>query len=97
MYARIVSVQIKPEMFDEATTIYINSIMPTARLQPGNVSMMLLGDKATGTAQSISTWETEADEKASAKNGYLQQQFSKLAALFASPPTHVAYEVWAKT
>ena len=97
MYARIVSVQIKPEMFEEATAIYRNSITPAAKLQHGNVSVMLLGDQATGNAQSISVWETEADEKASAMNGYLQQQFAKLGAMFASPPTHAAYAVWAQS
>ena len=97
MYARIVTVQIKPEMFEEATAIYRNSIIPAAKLQPGSVSMMLLGDQISGNAQSISTWETEAYEKASATNGYLQQQFAKLGAMFASPPTHAAYEVWVQS
>jgi hypothetical protein len=97
MYARIVTVQIKPEMFDQATAIYRNSIIPAAKLQAGSVSMMLLGDRATGNAQSISVWETEADEKASAMNGYLQQQFAKLGAMFVSPPKHAAYEVWVRS
>jgi heme-degrading monooxygenase HmoA len=96
MYARIVTVKINPKMFEEAIAIYRDSIVPTAKEQRGNVSMMLLGDEATGKVQSISMWETEADERTSALSGYLQTQFAKLGTMMVTPPTHEAYEVWVK-
>jgi quinol monooxygenase YgiN len=93
MYARIVTVHIKPEDIEAATAIYRDSVVPAAQQQPGNVSMTLLTDRVTGKSLSIGLWTNEADLVASGSNGYLQQQFAKFGAMFTAPPTAEAFEV----
>lgn len=93
MYARVVTVHIKPENSDEATAIFRDSVIPAAKQQKGYVGMTLLSDAKTGKALAVGIWESEADVQASSSSGYLQQQFAKFGSLFAAPPTHEAFEV----
>jgi heme-degrading monooxygenase HmoA len=93
MYARIVTVQVRPDKFDEAVSIFQNSVIPAAKQQKGFISLMLLTDRSTGKGISVGLWETEADLRANEASGYLQEQLAKLGGVVAAPPVRDEYEV----
>ncbi|KAA3660959.1 MAG: hypothetical protein DWQ04_17910 [Chloroflexi bacterium] len=93
MYARVVTIYVKPGSMDEGINIYESSIVPAMKKQLGFKGTTLLANKDTNTALSISLWETEADMQAGEASGYLQTQFAKAAQLFTAPPANAHYEV----
>jgi quinol monooxygenase YgiN len=93
MYARVVTVQYQPGKIDEGLQIFLNSIMPAARQQPGYKGALALGDRTTGKAIAIGLRETAADMQATETSGYLQEQFAKVAPLVVGAPVVEVYEV----
>jgi heme-degrading monooxygenase HmoA len=95
MHARVITVQVQPGAFDEAIRIYQESVVPTAKEQPGCEGLLLLVNRHAGTAISISLWETEADLKAGETSNYLQDQLAKFADVFVPGrlPGRETYEV----
>ena len=93
MYARIVTGQYQPGKIDEGLQIYLNSVLPAARQQPGYKGALGLGDRTTGKAIAIGLRETAADMQATETSGYLQEQFAKVMPLLAGAPTVEVYEV----
>ncbi len=61
MYARVVNVQLKQGMLDEAKRIINESVVPVLKEQKGFKSQFLLTQQDTNKAISINLWETEAD------------------------------------
>ncbi len=97
MFARHITIQIQPGKMDEAIRTYRDSVVPASREQKGCRSMQLLTDAATGKCVSISIWDSEANQKASEDNGYMQQQIAKFGAFMIGPPVREAYRVSVKT
>jgi quinol monooxygenase YgiN len=97
MFARHITIQIQPGKMDEAIRTYRDSVVPASREQKGCRSMQLLTDAATGKCVSISIWDSEANQKASEDNGYMQQQIAKFGAFMTGPPVREAYRVSVKT
>lgn len=94
MFARVVTVQIKPETMAEAIRIYEDSIVSAMKEQPGfQETTLLTKPDGSGTGVSISLWATEADMQTGEASGYLQAQFAKVGALFTAPPKNEHYEV----
>lgn len=93
MYARIVTVQYQSGKVDEGLQIFLNSILPAARQQPGYKGAMALVDRTTGKAIAIALRETAADMQATETSGYLQEQFAKVMPLLAGAPVVEVYEV----
>lgn len=93
MFARVVTVQMKPEYLDEAIRIYEESIVGHARTQEGFKSVQLLSQRNTGKTVSISTWETEADMLAGERSSYLKDQFARLAGFFLEQPVTEHFEI----
>lgn len=99
MHARVVTVQLQPGTTDRAIAIFEESVVPAATEQQGFNGTLLLTDRATGKAVSITMWETEADLTASEASGYYQAQIVKFAGvgIFAGPPVRETYEVSVQT
>ena len=93
MYARITTVNVKPDKLNEATDLFEKSVVPAAKDRDGFRGILLLVDKSTGKSLSIALWESEQDMKAGETSGYLQEQYSKFSAHFTSPPEPAPYEV----
>jgi len=97
MFARHIILQIQPGKMDEAIRVYRDSVVPASREQKGCRSMQLLTDAASGKCVSISIWDSEANQKASEDNGYMQQQIAKFSDFMAGLPVHESYKVSVKT
>ena len=97
MFARQITLTIQPGKMDEAVRNYRESVVPASREQPGCHGMQLLTDAASGKCVSISFWDSEAHQKASEDNGYMQQQIAKFGALMVGAPVREAFRVSVKT
>ena len=93
MYARVVTSQFQPGKIEEGIQLFRDSVLSKARKQQGFKGVLLLTDPTTDTAVVVTLWETETDLKAGETSGYFQQQLSKVAQVFAAPPSREAYQV----
>jgi len=94
MYARIVTTQYQPGKIDEGLQIFLNSIMPVARQQPGYKGMLGLVDRTAGKAIAIALREVAVDMQATDEtSSYYQAQIAKLMPLLAGAPVVEVYEV----
>ncbi len=93
MFARVTTVQMRPEKLDEAIQLYHDSVVPAAQAQKGFRSTYLLTDRATGRGMTVTYFETAEDIAASEANGYYQAQLDKFAPLFSAPPQRTVFEV----
>ncbi len=93
MYARVVNVQFKQGMLDEAKRIVNESVVPVLKEQKGFKSQFLLTQQDTNKAISINLWETEADLTAFETSPLYREVLGKLADVLAAPPAGEVYEV----
>jgi len=93
MYARVLTAQPEPGKTHELIQLVRDSVIPEVQQEVGFKGLLLLNERATGRAISITLWETPVDLKASETSGYLQQQLSKVAPLLTESPVIGIYEV----
>lgn len=96
MYARLTTLNVKPEKVDEAIKIYRTSVVPAAKSQQGFVAAYLLTDRTAGQGISITIWKTEEDALANEHNLYYQEQLVKFLEFLQSPPIREGYEISVK-
>ena len=94
MFARTVTIQMKPGTMDEAARIYRESVAPAAKQQKGfKGALLLMAPGDVGKGMSISMWETMEDLEAGDNSGYLQAQIAKFGPMMAGPPTRDVFIV----
>ena len=93
MHCRVVTVQVKPDMIQEAIDIYNVSLLPAAKHQKGFQGAYLMTDAATGKGLSITVWETENDMVDGERSGYYREQLAKFGSLFTAPPVMDHYQL----
>ena len=93
MFARITTVQGKPEKVDEGVRNYRENVLPAIKKLHGFKHAYLLVDRKTGVDMSVVLWDTEKDVQASiATNLQLRSQFAEAVGA-VKPPTAAIYEV----
>ncbi len=93
MFARVTTVHVQLDKVAETTRVYNESILPSVRAASGNRGCFLLMDRTSGTALSITVWNTQADGEAYDSSGNYREQVSKVAPFFSSAPSLATYEV----
>lgn len=93
MHARIITAQIQHDQLNEASRLYQEQLLPTAKQQSGFKGSWLLLDRHTGKGLAILLWETETDLRAGEANHLLQQQIAQMAQTFVSTPLRELFEV----
>ncbi len=96
MFARVNLNQVAVERVDDVIRIWKESVIPSAKSQKGFCGAYLLTDRKTGKGFGITLWESEEDAIANEQSGYYQEQLSKFANVFTTPPVRVGYEVSAQ-
>lgn len=96
MFARVTTVQIRPDTVDEATRIYNDSVIAAAKGQQGYVNTYMLTDRASGRGMAVTLWQTLEDLQASESSGYYQEQVAKFAPFLTAQPVREVYEVGAQ-
>lgn len=92
MHARVTIVSVQPDKIDESIGLY-EATIEAARQQPGFVRAILVGDRSSGKSYSITVWESEEAERATAEGGFYQEQIAKFATVFAAQPELESMEV----
>ena len=93
MFARVTTVQVDLNKFDETTGIFRDSVLPAAKTQKGYQGAYLLTDNKTGKGISITLWDSEEDAIANEQSGYYQEQLNKFKDIFTAAPIREGYEV----
>jgi heme-degrading monooxygenase HmoA len=96
MFARLTTINTRPERVDEGIAIYKKSVIPAAKLQKGFVAAYLLVDRPTGKGMSVTFWKTEEDALANERSRYYQEQLIKFLDLLVTNPIREGYEVAVK-
>ena len=92
MYARVVTLQVRPDKGEEAVRNYEASLENSKR-RPGYKAGFLLTDPETGKAFSITLWESEEDVRGGDTDGYYDKQMETMGDVWAKPPVREAYQV----
>src|SRR5262245_48395210 len=90
MRARVVTAQFKPDKIDAAVALYQQQLS-ALREEPGCEGALLLTDRSTGQALSVSMWATETALQASETP--LRQRVTAFQDLLAGQPTVETREV----
>ena len=96
MYSRVINCQLKPDTFDQAISIWRQSIAPSLEHMPGFKGGYMTGDRHTGKGMVMTLWETQANATAMDSSGQYQQSISLFSDLFAVPPNREQLEVLVK-
>ena len=93
MFARITTVEGKPEKVDDGARNYREKVLPAIKKLRGFKHAYLLVDRKTGVNISMVLWDTEKDVQASIPtNLQLRSQFAEAVGA-DKPPTAAIYEV----
>ncbi len=100
MYVRVTTLhwQIgkKIETMEKAIRLVEESILPSARQQPGFKGFLTLADRREGKLILLTIWETEEALRAGEASGYYSEQIAKfahLSHLSVTPPYRDVYEL----
>jgi len=65
-------------------------------MREGGIGALLLVDRKSGNAISITLWESEEKEKDARESGFMQEQIAKFESMLIATPEIDAYEVIVK-
>lgn len=86
MYARVVTIQVRPEKMDGCIRIFRERNAPSIAAQAGFDHGHWWVDRTTGTATSVTFWSNAADERASRAN--IPDLIERMADVLASPDVY---------
>jgi hypothetical protein len=93
MFARITTIEGKPEKVNEGVRNYREKVIPAIKKLPGFKNAYLLVDRKTGVNVSVVLWDTDKDLQSSIPaNLQLRSQFAEAVGA-VKQPTASAYEV----
>jgi quinol monooxygenase YgiN len=96
MNARTIKVQIDVSRFEEAVKIYGESVAPAVKKEQGGVGALLLADRDSGKAVSITVWQDEDRLKAAQESGFMQEQIAKFTQILIGTPEIESFEIVVK-
>ncbi|MFC1857238.1 putative quinol monooxygenase [Thermodesulfobacteriota bacterium] len=94
MWVRLIVVMIQPDKMDDFRKIYNEEIIPTVKMQKGNVHIFLMESiDRKGEITSFTAWETQEDGDTYEKSGTYVEMVNKVRHTFVGTPTLWSYEV----
>jgi hypothetical protein len=93
MFARHVTVHIKPDRIDQAVAIFEQAALPRLREQQGFRGGCMLADAESGRGVIMILWEQASDSLRLETAGFYREQIAKFAEVFAEPPAPLLLEV----
>ncbi len=93
MHARLNIRQVLPGKLDEFLATFGDTVAPDVRRRPGFKGSLLLTDRDTGKAISLTLWESEKAMREVESKGLLPVDYAKTAHLVAAPVSVERYEV----
>lgn len=92
MYARVTSVQVKPEDIDDATALFDESVVPAARQEEGFAGALLLV-RDDGELIAVDLSDTLEHMRANERSGFYQSQVAKFRDRIVGHPHREIYRV----
>lgn len=87
MFARVTTTQFSPYRLDEAIHIAREQIVPAAQKQTGFKGYLMMVDRSTGQAITITLWEGEEDRDVTGLNSsYYRDAIGKVVPLLEDAP-----------
>ncbi|MHA2232150.1 MAG: hypothetical protein ACXAB4_06650 [Candidatus Hodarchaeales archaeon] len=93
MYARVISIPGKPDALEEAKKIVEENIISALRERKGWKGFSFFFNEEIDKAMIISWWATKEDALSVVKDGFMKENLSKAAHLFAGEPQIELFEV----
>jgi hypothetical protein len=94
MYARVTNTPISPYRLEEAISLARDSTLPAASQQTGFKGFLMLVDKSSGMAITITFWQDEDDRQISGPgSAYYKDAISKIVPLLTGAPVVEDFEV----
>lgn len=93
MFARVSTIQGKPEQAEDGIRNYREQVMPAVKKMVGFKGAYLLVDRKSGKEVSITLWDTEKNMQASTRAADQLRAQASQAVAASKPPTVEIYEV----
>ncbi len=93
MYARTVTLQVRPGYLDDAIGLFRETIQPEIQARKGLTGGMLLVDRPKGKVVSITLWEREADLRADETESHLAARIARIEPFLTALTVAERYEV----
>jgi heme-degrading monooxygenase HmoA len=97
MFARVSTIQGKPERIEDGIRNYKEQVVPAAKKMPGFEQAFLMINRKNGRMIGITFWDTEKNLQASSAAANKLRAQGALTAGTAQPPTVEIYEVAAQS
>ena len=92
MFVRFAHLDVKPERWDDAVTLFRQTTFPLLEKEPGFMRVVLTGD-GSGRAIMMTMWQTEEHGRTYESSGEAARLMAPFADMFVSPPEMVGYPV----
>lgn len=87
MYARVTTTQFSPYRLDEAVHIAREEVVPAAQQQAGFKGYLMLVDRSTGKAITITLWEGEEERQVTGANSsYYRDAIGRIVPFLEDAP-----------
>jgi hypothetical protein len=94
MHASLIAGPLRPDQLGEATRLYRERIIPTARREfRGYQGLYVMVDPTSGEGLTIGLYDSEADARQVESSGQFAQAVATLRALLTGPPSREVREV----
>ena len=88
MHAGVVSLQVRPDMVEEAIRTYRDSVLPGLKEMRGFDGGYVLTDPATGKGRIIGLWRTQENAEGFQSGGaFIREQAAKFEDVLAETPS----------
>ena len=95
MYVKAATVQVQPGKMQELIDLFKDEMVPAVKGKKGFQGQYLMTDASSGTALTISFWESDEDVL---DTEYLSEQVrAKFGSVFVGPPNYNHYELSVET
>jgi len=86
MFARLVTVSVRPEMSDDTVAVFKQQNAPGLATLPGFLKVYYGMNRQTGKVTTLTLWDTEANERASRAN--IPRTIENMAGMLAAEEVH---------
>lgn len=93
MYARVVTVMIRPGKTEGMIEIFRDVLIPALLQQEGFCEARLLTDAESGRGVMITHWKSETQLRANEASGWFREQLARFQPVLSAPPSAERYEV----
>ena len=93
MFARLLKIQLKVDLIDEAVRLFKTNVVPQCKKQKGFKGAYFMTDQKTGEGVVITLWTSEKAMLANERSHFFLEQVTKFLGFYTKAPIREAFEV----